>query len=291
MATLVGDPPNVMISGATGFAYVDFVLNLSPVVVVCVLASIIAFRFIFADVIEGENSKIKEKLGSEEVLSKRSPKEEIKDWDLLGKSLAILFFVIGMFILHHEVGVTPATVALIGAATLLLITKMEMERIVSRVKWTTLLFFAGLFVVVHGVSETGLLLKLANSIMNLADGNVILSSLAVLFIAAAGSALVDNIPFTAAMIPIVSTMSVELGATSILWWALAFGAGFGGNATYIGSSASVLAVKISEDHGEPISFTYWFKYGFTIVFITGGIAALAIIVQTMTEGSIPLLPG
>lgn len=294
VATLVGDPPNVMISGAAGFSYMDFVLNLAPVVIICTIASLVAFRLLFSDKAEKEDRKMKEKRESSGSLLKRSPSDEVKNWDLLWKSLSVLFFVVALFVVHHEIGLKPATVALIGSAVLLMLTRPEMEQLVARVKWTTLLFFAGLFVVVYGISPggTNLLGEAASRMMNLAGGSIILSCLAILFITAFGSAIVDNIPFTAVMIPVVATMSDQLPAESgILWWALAFGAGFGANGTYVGSSANVVAVKISEDYGEPISFGYWLKYGSIIMFITVGIAALALVAQIVTPYHIPLLPG
>ncbi|KXA92100.1 hypothetical protein AKJ65_08050 [candidate division MSBL1 archaeon SCGC-AAA259E19] len=299
VATLVGDPPNVMISGADpsylgvpagGFSYMDFICNLAPTVIVCVVSSVIAFKFLFAEKAQRENSKIRQK--SLESLLERDPTNEVKDWTLLKKSLSVLFFVILLFVVHHELGLMPASVALIGAALILLLTRPDVERIVSRVKWTTLLFFAGLFVIVHGVSETGLLTEVASVVMNLTSESLLLSALAILFVAAFGSAIVDNIPFTAVMIKVVGGMSNQIGIESgIFWWALALGAGFGGNGTYIGSSAGVIAVKISEDHGSSISFKYWLKYGAVIMLITAGVAALMLTLQITTTSDIPLLPG
>jgi len=152
-----------------------------------------------------------------------------------------LSFIIILFVLHSVVAITPATVALSGATFILLMTRPDMDELLERVEWSTLLFFAGLFVVVHGVVNTGLLTKISQGVLHVTSGNLLFSALAILFLSALGSGLVDNIPFTAAMLPIVGTLSAELtGSPNILWWALAFGAGFGGNATYIGSSANVM---------------------------------------------------
>lgn len=223
-----------MISGAGGFAYMDFISNLAPVVIICVLASLITFRLLFADKASEKNSKIEEKAKTRKDIFEKDPFDKVKDWNLLKKGLFVLALVVGLFVVHHELGLMPASVALIGAAFLLLITRPEMERRVSRVKWTTLLFFAGLFVIVYGIGPrgTGLLEEVASGVMNVTSGSIILSVLLILFITALGSALIDNIPFTAAMVPIVSAMSTQLELGSgILWWALAFGAGFGGNGT------------------------------------------------------------
>lgn len=289
VATLVGDPPNVMISGAAGFTYMDFISNLAPVVLICTVASVIAFKFLFAEKAEEENSKIEEE--SLKSFLERDPKDEIKDWNFLLKSLSSLMLVILLFIVHHELGLEPATVALIGASIILVLTRPDIEHVLSRVKWPTLIFFGSLFVIVHGVAETGLLAEISSGVVSMTSGRFILSVLAVLFITALGSAFVDNIPFTAAMIPVISTMSAHYGSGGILWWALALGAGFGAAGTYIGSSANVIAVKVSEDYGRPISFMYWFKHGLILMLITTGIAALALTVQVLTEFHVPLLPG
>lgn len=292
VATLVGDPPNVMISSAAELSYMDFISNLGAVVIICTLATLIAFKLLFAEKAKEENSKIQEKLEAEENPIEKNPSEEIKDWNLLKKGIFVLVLVILLFIVHHRIGLMPATVALFGAGIILAIARPEMEEIIMRVKWSTLLFFAGLFVVVGGVEQTGLLEEIAAQVLNTTAGATILSALAILLITAIGSAFVDNIPFTAAMIPIIGEMTTSLGIeSSILWWALAFGAGFGANGTYIGSSANVITVKISEDYGRPISFWYWLKNGTIIMGITVGIAGLALAAQIMTETHIPLLPG
>lgn len=299
VATLVGDPPNVIISGASpdyagvpanGFTYLDFVQNLAPVVIICVLSIIVTYRIIFSGEIESENSKIER--SSMETILKKDPREEIRNWPLLKRSIPVFFLVIFLFVIHHELGLWPSSVALIGAALIVLFARPDMERIVDKVKWTTLLFFAGLFVVIHGVSETGLLVNFASGITDFTTGSILLAAIAILFITAFGSSIVDNIPFTVAMVPIVGEISTQMGVEStMLWWALALGAGFGGNGTYIGSSAGVIAVKISEDHGRPISLRYWLKRGTVMMVVTTAIAALMIGVQITTEFDIPLFPG
>ncbi len=278
VATLVGDPPNIMISGAAGFHYMDYIYNLAPSVAICTLVTVIVFKFIFAEKAEEENKKIHRE-ALEDIMD-RKPTSEIADWSLLTKGMIGLTFIIVLFILHSVVTITPATVALTGAALILILTRPDMDEILSRVEWSTLLFFAGLFVVVHGVVKTGLLTRVAQGVLHLTSENLLFSALIILFLTALGSGLVDNIPFTAAMLPIVSTLSAKLtGDSNILWWALAFGAGFGGNATYIGSSANVMIVKISEDHEEPISMRYWLKYGTMITLITTAIAGAIITIQ------------
>ncbi|MCF7875660.1 sodium:proton antiporter, partial [Candidatus Bipolaricaulota bacterium] len=289
VATLVGDPPNIMISGAAGLHYIDYIYNLAPTVLICTLVTVIVFKFVFAEKTEEENDKIHEEALQD--IMERKPSREIADWSLLTKCLIGLGFIIVLFVLHSVVTITPATVALSGAALILIMTRPDMDEILDQVEWSTLLFFAGLFVVVHGVVNTGLLTKIAHGVISLTSGSLLFSALAILFLTALGSGLVDNIPFTAAMLPIVSTLSAKLtGDSNILWWALAFGAGFGGNATYIGSSANVMIVKISEDHEEPISMRYWLKYGTMITLITTCIAGAILTIQIVLPFDIILLP-
>lgn len=289
VATLVGDPPNIMISSAAGFDYLDYLYNLAPTVLICMLVAVILFKIVFSEKAKDEN----EKLNEEALRGIRSRKatDEVEDWTLLKKGIFGLSFIILLFVLHSLFAITPATVAISGATLILMMTRPNMEEILGRVEWSTLLFFAGLFVVVHGVVKTGLLTKVAQGVLHITSGNVLFSALAILFLAALGSGLVDNIPFTAAMLPIVGTLSAKLtGSSNILWWALAFGAGFGGNATYIGSSANVMIVKISEDNQDPITMKYWLKYGTLTTLLTTAVAALVIALQVITPVQIPLLP-
>ncbi|MFB6290254.1 MAG: SLC13 family permease [Candidatus Bipolaricaulia bacterium] len=289
VATLVGDPPNIMISGAGGFHYLDYIHNLAPTVAICTVVTVIVFKLIFSKKSKEENNKIHEE--ALQNIMERKATREISDWTLLNKSLLGLGFIIVLFILHSVITITPATVALTGAALVLILTRPDMDEILERVEWSTLLFFAGLFVVVHGVVNTGLLTKIASGVLHLTSGSLLFSALIILFLTALGSGLVDNIPFTAAMLPIVGTLSANLtGDSNILWWALAFGAGFGGNATYIGSSANVMIVKISEDHEEPISMKYWLKYGTVITLITTLIAGTVITIQIITPLDLAFFP-
>lgn len=290
VATLVGDPPNIMISGAAGFSYLDFINNLAPTVLISTIITIIVFKLIFAQKTTEENEKINQE--ALQRIRSRPAYREIEDWTLLRQGVFVLVLVIVLFVIHNVVSITPATVALTGAALLLVLTRPDMDEILSRVEWTTIIFFAGLFIVVHGVVSTGLLDLIAEGVLQLTQGHLVISTLAILFLSSIGSGLVDNIPFTAAMIPVIASLSTQLGPNSeVLWWALAFGAGFGGNSTYIGSSANVLIVKISESQKEAISMKYWLKYGTALAIITTLVAGGALIIQLITPMHIPLLPG
>ncbi len=267
VGTLVGDPPNILIGSRAGLSYVDFLQNLLPVVLLSSIIVLIAMRYILASDIEKANRAIQSK-GTEDTILDLHPKEQIDDWSLMYKSVAVLLLVTFGFALHTYTHLEPAAVALFGASALLLISDPDMEKITSRVEWTTLLFFAGLFVVVAGIEKTDVLAQVGASITSLTT-NAYLSAVIVLVFSAIGSGIVDNIPFAAAMLPVIESMNQTLGLHGDeLWWALAMGAGFGGNATYIGSSATVVAVKISERHGDAITFGYWLKYGTLIMGIT-----------------------
>ncbi len=267
VGTLVGDPPNIIIGSAAGLTYVDFLYNLLPVVLLSMVLTLIAFRYYLSDKIEAANETIKQRSTENSILD-HNPREQVKNWSLLYRSLAVLVLVTLGFGFQGVTGLEPATVALVGASLLLLIADQDMEEMVSRVEWTTLLFFAGLFVVVDGIAKTGVLTAVAKAIASLSTSHYS-ASIIVLLLSAVGSGIVDNIPFTAAMIPVIHSMNTQLGLKGEeLWWALAMGAGFGGNATYIGSSATVVAVKISERHGDAITFRYWLRYGTVIMLVT-----------------------
>jgi Na+/H+ antiporter NhaD/arsenite permease-like protein len=289
VATLIGDPPNIMISTAGGFSYLDYIYNLAPTVIICTSVTAIVFKLIFSEKTRRENEEMnREALNN--ILESR-PSKEISDWSLLGKSMATLVFIIVLFTLQSVLSITPATVALAGAALILMLSQPDMSEILERVEWRTLLFFAGLFVVVHGVGNTALLTKAAQGVLHLTRGNLLLSALSILFLSAVGSGLVDNIPLTAVMLPIIGTLSANLpGESNILWWALAFGTGFGGNATYIGSPANEMIVSLSEDHHEPITMKYWLKYSTVITLITTLIAGAVIAIQIISPLNLPFLP-
>jgi len=289
VATLIGDPPNIMISTAGGFSYLDYIYNLAPTVIICTSVTAIVFRLIFSEKTRRENKEMNRE-ALDNILESR-PSKEISDWSLLGKSLATLVFIIVLFTLQSVLSITPATVALAGAALILMLSQPDMSEILERVEWRTLLFFAGLFVVVHGVGNTALLTKAAQGVLRLTRGNLLLSALSILFLSAIGSGLVDNIPLTAVMLPIIGTLSANLpGESNILWWALAFGTGFGGNATYIGSPANEMIVSLSEDHHEPITMKYWLKYSTVITLITTLIAGAVIAIQIVSPLNLPFLP-
>ncbi|HUT98188.1 MAG TPA: ArsB/NhaD family transporter [bacterium] len=262
-ATLIGDPPNILIGSAAGKGFAEFVTNLGPVIVV-VLAVIIlynrfAFRRQFAGVSDGHR------------ISSYDEKKAIHDKPLLIKCLVVLGLTIVAFMVHDLFGLPPAVVALVSAAVLAFITKPPVEELLREIEWPTLVFFAGLFVLVGGLKATGVTTALAGLIAG-STSSVLVLSLIILWGSAFLSAFLDNIPFVAAMIPLLQGTIAQLGLTQVqadpLWWALALGACLGGNGTLVGASANVIVGGISERTKDPITFRSYLKVGLPAMLIS-----------------------
>lgn len=201
-------------------------------------------------------------------------REALKDRSNMWKLLIVLGIVITLFFFHSQLHLLPATIAMGGAVLALLWIRTNIEETLSHLEWGVLLFFVGLFVVVGGLEASGTLTLLATGIVELAGDNLLLASVVLLWVAAIISAAVDNIPFTIAMVPIIQNMG-NLGIqTSPLWWALALGAGFGGNGTPLGSTANVVTVSLSEKTRTPITMRLWLKTGLPVMLVTSLIATV-----------------
>jgi Na+/H+ antiporter NhaD/arsenite permease-like protein len=264
-ATLVGDPPNIMIAGATGLGFNDFLVNVAPVaavsLVVVILALYAAARRSFAR--DGDDDVVVEDLLEEVVLARGRE---------LWLPIAILLLVIAGFVLHPVLHLEPATVALAGAALLLLLRGGEtLDESLGHVDWTTLMFFAGLFVMVGGLEAQGVLEDIARWTRDATGGDRTHELLGILGISAVGSALVDNIPFTAAMIPVVDQLNP--GHDDSYWWALSLGACFGGNATIIAAAANVATQGVAERHGIRLTFRGFLGWGLSATALSLLIAA------------------
>jgi len=254
MATLVGDPPNIMIGSAAGLSFLDFVIYLGTVALVVGLATSLVFRWLFRrDLIyEVEDPQGLVELDEDEAL---------RDRGLLKKMTLIFSLVLIFFIVHHKLHLLPMEVALSGAAAALLWVRPNLFDIFNRIRWDVLLFFGGLFVIVGGLEAAGILRTVAEWIGVVVLEYPLLALLVVLWGSAVLSAIVDNIPFTIALIPIILNLE-GLGADIFpLWWALAAGVAIGGCATPIGASANVYVVSLSERSGVHISFQRWLKVG------------------------------
>ncbi len=261
-ATLIGDPPNIMIGSATGLSFVDFIVNLSPVVIVITIVVLFLLKLIYKDFMKTtEENKLKIMTMDESIA--------IKDKVLLKKSLVVLFLTISGFMVHSLFNLESATVALAGAALLLVLSKIDPEEIFFEIEWSTIFFFIGLFILVGSLVEVGVIDTLAVKMLELTKGNLFVTTIAILWVSAIASAFLDNIPFVATMIPLIQSMTAsgQLDATP-LWWALALGACLGGNGTIIGASANVIVTGIMAKEGKPISFMGFMRIGFPMMIVS-----------------------
>lgn len=267
-ATLIGDPPNIMIGSAANLGFNDFLFNLSPIVVVITIFSLIILRFIYKKKLYCEESSKQAIMNMDENLA-------IKDKKLLLKSLTVLGITVLGFLTHQILGYESATVALFGAGFLLLISGVDPEEIFMEIEWQTIFFFASLFILVGALSEIGVIEFLAGKMIELTGGNLFFTTMAILWGSAIASAFLDNIPFVATMIPLIQDMGKLTGMnTTPLWWALALGACLGGNGTMIGASANVILGGLLKKDGYKLSFFDFMKIGFPIMLFSILISAI-----------------
>ena len=273
-ATLIGDPPNIMIGSYAGLTFIEFVKNLAPV---CVLSLIVVF--LITKIVYGKEYKAAKVEDIEGFIAQLREEYKITDRTLLTFGMLIMAIVIGMFLLHGLLHMEVSIAALFGGSVLftygLLTKKIDLLELIEKdIEWPTLLFFIFLFILVGAVEETGLLAIVADWVLNVSKGSLVASICLILWVSAFMSAFVDNIPFTATMLPIVAYLTrVIPGAESgVLWWALAFGACFGGNGTIIGASANVVTVGIAEAAGYPMRFFGFMKVGMVCMILTVALA-------------------
>lgn len=271
VATLVGDPPNVIIASYAGFSFNDFIIHLFPIVFICLIFSLLFSKIYYRKWIKKGSKNI-------DRIMEKNPYEEIKDLTAMKKTLLILFATIVLFVLHSFIGITPAFVAVIGAAATLLVNLSDPEKVMHHVEWSSLIFFGGLFIIVGCVDKVGLLREVAKWIEGVTGNNVLFAAILILWISALLTAFIDNIPMTIAMAPIIVHIGSMGNDVNLLWWALAMAVGFGGNATPIGSSANVVTVALSHRSGYPISVKRWMKIGLPLTIICLVIATFAIVV-------------
>ncbi len=270
-ATLIGDPPNIMIASKAQLDFMAFVYNLTPVIIVVLIAYIISIKFIF-----GKKLKVRDDLRQR--IMAMDEREAIKDPVLLKKSLAVLAITITGFVLHGMLHFEPATIALFGAGLLLLVSgTKEPHHILAEAEWATLFFFMGLFIIIGGVVKVGLIKWMSIQVLNITQGNLLGTSMIVMWFSAFASAFIDNIPYVATMNPLIIDMAKQLwpnfsGLQLLhhpdlmpMWWSLALGACLGGNGTAIGASANVIIVGMAEKMGRPISFKKFMLYGMPLM--------------------------
>jgi Na+/H+ antiporter NhaD/arsenite permease-like protein len=258
-ATLIGDPPNILIAGATDLSFMSFIVNLAPVVVVTLLVVVALLYVVFRD-------RLRIAPEARARVMELDARRSIEDPDELRRTLPILLLTIAAFFVHKPLHLEPATVALAGATAILLITRQSLERALAGIEWPTLFFFIGLFVMVGALEERGAIQEIANGIASITDGDRTAEILGVLWVSGIASGVVDNIPFTATMIPVVEQLGGHDDAA--YWWALSLGACFGGNATIIAAAANVAAAGMAERAGRPIGFVPFMKAGIPVTLIS-----------------------
>ena len=282
-ATIIGDPPNIMIGSAANIDFNTFLIHMGPTIGISLIVSLILFKVFFRKEIKATPQNLEELMSQDEM-------SFIKDRPLLVKSLLVLFSVIALFVFHGILHIEPSLIALGGAGVLLLISKIKPEKILHEVDWSTLIFFAGLFITISVGKESGMIDVLAKTAIGITAGNPWASFFMVTWVSAIASAFVDNIPFTATMIPLIEvlnqnpTIAAEFhNIVSPLWWALSLGAGLGGNGTLIGSSAGVIAIGLSEKYGYKITFMQFFKVGFPFMIITVAAGGVVLMIDLMLK--------
>jgi Na+/H+ antiporter NhaD/arsenite permease-like protein len=274
-ATLIGDPPNILIGSAADLSFVDFVYNLAPVVLLTLPVVLAYLYFAF-------RRELRHNKGAEEDVQALDAEGAIRDKVLLRKSLLVISVVILAFFMHGLLHLEVATIALLGAAALMLYARSDVEEVLRDVEWPTLLFFVGLFVLVGGLEVTEVMGRVAE-LLTAFDGSSAIMAVAIIWGSAVASGIVDNIPFTATMIPVIRELAQAQGLSETevrsLWWALALGADFGGNATLIGASANVVVAGMSERAGKKISFLRFMAYGVPVTVLSLAVATLYVLLR------------
>jgi Na+/H+ antiporter NhaD/arsenite permease-like protein len=259
-ATLIGDPPNIIIGSAAGIDFVTFMLNMGPIVIVCLIFYILLLPLLFRKQVPStEQANSIEHLDATGLISNPV---------LLRQSLIVLGGVLLGFMLHGTFHLDTATVALTGAAVLLLWSRRDPHKALEDVEWGTLLFFVGLFIMVEGLVAVGAIDMAANWLLEATGGDLKVTAMAILWISAIASGIIDNIPYTATMVPLIQNLGERGMDTWPLWWALAMGADFGGNATLVGASANVVVASFAARSGHHISFMKFLGYGLIVTFVT-----------------------
>jgi len=269
-ATLIGDPPNIMIGSRAGLSFNDFLIHMAPIVVVLLGVFIVMARFMFRSAFEYHPERV-------EAVMQLRERDAIKDVRLLVISGVVVTLVMVAFVLHTTLHLEPSVVAITGGLVLLAASRLSPGEVAKDVEWETLVFFTGLFVMVGAMVQTGVIADLGEAATNATEGELLGTSMALVFGSAIPSAVIDNIPFVASVSPIVEeivTASGGTGEAGMLWWAFALGADLGGNATIIASSANVVVIGIAEREGHHISFWKFSRYGLVVTAVTVSIAGL-----------------
>lgn len=262
-ATLIGDPPNIMIGSAANLTFLDFLINLAPLIIIQTIIFLIIFNFLFKNNLRVSNIDRIRIMDIDE-------KKLIKDKSKLKKSLVVLIAVIIAFLFHGQLDFEASVIALFGSGVLAIWTKTEPEEVLKTVEWSTILFFIFLFMIVGGLVHTGAIDEIARAIMKHTAGNVQLTAGYVIWFSGIASGILDNVPLVATFIPIIKHMSSGLNAAQIapVWWSLALGACLGGNGTIIGASANVIMVDFAKRNNIGINFFTFLKYSIPVTLLS-----------------------
>lgn len=271
-ATLIGDPPNIMIGSAAHLSFMDFLSNTGFAVLFILVVLILLMKIVYEKKIE---------LGTVDTgaIEKLDPSKSITNRALMKKGIIVLICVIVGFMFHDKLGIESSVIALTAAAVMLIIGREDVNEAIQDVEWTTILFFMSLFVVVGGLTETGIIKELASKIIDATNGHPMVTMLVLLWASALLSSILDNIPFVATLIPLILAMQADGIDVTSFWWAISLGACLGGNGTMIGASANVVLSDISTKHGYPITFKSYLKVGMPFMLLSIVISTVFLVVK------------
>lgn len=271
-ATLIGDPPNIMIGSAAHLSFMDFLENTGFTVLFILVVLILLMKVVYEKKIE---------LGTVDTgaIEKLDPSKSITNRALMRKGIIVLICVIIGFMFHDKLGIESSVIALTAAAVMLIIGREDVDQAIQGVEWTTILFFMSLFVVVGGLTETGIIKELASKIIGATNGHPMVTMLVLLWASALLSSILDNIPFVATLIPLILAMQADGMDVTSFWWAISLGACLGGNGTMIGASANVVLSDISTKHGYPITFKSYLKVGMPFMLLSIAISTVFLVVK------------
>jgi len=257
-ATLIGDPPNILIGSAAGLDFADFLANLTPVVLVIMVAFAVIMRLAFGRSMADDADRL-------DILATVDPAASIKDRPLMIRALVVLGLTIVGFLTHSALGLQAATIALLGATVLMIVSRLDPHEALRDIEWNTLFFFVGLFMLIEAVVHVGIVGGIADTLASAAGGRLDVATMGILWFSALASAIVDNIPYTATAIPIVQRLTEDGLHADPLWWSLALGACLGGNLTIVGASANIVVANLAARDGHAITFMQFFRYGLGVV--------------------------
>ena len=271
-ATLIGDPPNIMIGSAAHLSFMDFLENTGFTVLFILVVLILLMKVVYEKKIE---------LGTVDTgaIEKLDPSKSITNRALMRKGIIVLICVIIGFMFHDKLGIESSVIALTAAAVMLITGREDVNQAIQGVEWTTILFFMSLFVVVGGLTETGIIKELASKIIGATNGHPMVTMLVLLWASALLSSILDNIPFVATLIPLILAMQADGMDVTSFWWAISLGACLGGNGTMIGASANVVLSDISTKHGYPITFKSYLKVGMPFMLLSIVISTVFLVVK------------